>query len=142
MDVSQAQEAKELRDENTRLRKLMADLSPDKEALQSVIRKNGQLVALKAAVEQTKRSIVHRQNSKRYPKNVFLRHFPSRTGQDPMQGWAAGCAYRPGSRRKHISRLNIWPARTAINASTHDSGPVWVANSLPYDSFIHYTSPV
>ncbi len=41
MDVSQAQEAKQLRDENTRLRKLVADLSLDKESLQSVIRKNG-----------------------------------------------------------------------------------------------------
>jgi putative transposase len=39
-DVSQAQEAK-LRDENTRLRKLVADLSLDKEALQSVIRESG-----------------------------------------------------------------------------------------------------
>ena len=37
----EAQEAKQLRDENTRLRKLVADLSLDKEALQSVIRKNG-----------------------------------------------------------------------------------------------------
>ena len=41
MDVNQAQEAKQLRDENSRLRKLVADLSLDKEALQSVIRKNG-----------------------------------------------------------------------------------------------------
>jgi len=41
MDASQAQEAKQLREENTRLRKLVADLSLDKEALQSVIRKNG-----------------------------------------------------------------------------------------------------
>ena len=41
MDVSQAQEAKQLRDENTKLRKLVADLSLDKEALQSVIRKKG-----------------------------------------------------------------------------------------------------
>jgi putative transposase len=41
MDVSEAQEARQLRDENTRLRKLVADLSLDKEALQSVIRKNG-----------------------------------------------------------------------------------------------------
>jgi putative transposase len=41
MDVSEAQEAKQLRDENTRLRKLVADLSLDKEALQSVIRKHG-----------------------------------------------------------------------------------------------------
>lgn len=41
MDVSQGQEAKQLREENTRLRKLVADLSLDKEALQSVIRKNG-----------------------------------------------------------------------------------------------------
>jgi putative transposase len=41
MDATQAQEAKQLRDENGRLRKLVADLSLDKEALQSVIRKNG-----------------------------------------------------------------------------------------------------
>jgi putative transposase len=41
MDVSEAQEARRLRDENSRLRKLVADLSLDKEALQSVIEKNG-----------------------------------------------------------------------------------------------------
>jgi putative transposase len=41
MDVTEAQEARQLRDENTKLRKLVADLSLDKEALQSVIRKNG-----------------------------------------------------------------------------------------------------
>jgi putative transposase len=41
MDVSQAQEAKQLRDENTRLRKLVADLSLDKEMLKAVISKNG-----------------------------------------------------------------------------------------------------
>src|SRR5438132_11892989 len=40
-DVSQAQEAKQLRDENTRLRKPVADLGRGKEGLQSVIRKNG-----------------------------------------------------------------------------------------------------
>ncbi len=39
--MSEAQEAKRLRDENSRLRKLVADLSLDKEALQSVIEKNG-----------------------------------------------------------------------------------------------------
>ncbi len=41
MDASQAQEVKQLRDENMRLKKLVADLALDKEALQSVIRKNG-----------------------------------------------------------------------------------------------------
>jgi putative transposase len=41
MDLTEAQEARQLRDENTRLRKLVADLSLDKGALQSVIRKNG-----------------------------------------------------------------------------------------------------
>jgi putative transposase len=41
MDVSEAQELKQLRDENARLKKLVADLSLDKDALQSVIRKNG-----------------------------------------------------------------------------------------------------
>jgi putative transposase len=41
MDASEAQEAKQLRDENTRLRKLVADLSLDKEMLKAVIVKNG-----------------------------------------------------------------------------------------------------
>jgi hypothetical protein len=39
MDVSQAQQAKRMRHENARLRKPVADLRPDKEALQSVIEK-------------------------------------------------------------------------------------------------------
>jgi putative transposase len=38
--VSQAQEAKQLQDENTRPRKLVADLSLDKDILQAVIAKN------------------------------------------------------------------------------------------------------
>jgi putative transposase len=41
MEVSEAQEVKQLRDENARLKRLVADLSLDKDALQSVIRKNG-----------------------------------------------------------------------------------------------------
>lgn len=41
MSVSEAQEAKRLWEENTKLRKLVADLSLDKEALQSVMQKNG-----------------------------------------------------------------------------------------------------
>jgi putative transposase len=36
MDVSEAQEAKQLRDENNRLKKLVAELSLDKEMLKSV----------------------------------------------------------------------------------------------------------
>ena len=40
MEVSEAEEVKHLRDENARLRKLVADLSLDKDMLQSVIRKN------------------------------------------------------------------------------------------------------
>ena len=40
MDVSEAQEVKQLREENTRLKKLVADLSLDKDMLQLVIRKN------------------------------------------------------------------------------------------------------
>ena len=40
MDVSGAQEVKQLREKNTRLKKLVADLSLDKDMLQSVIRKN------------------------------------------------------------------------------------------------------
>jgi Transposase. len=40
MDVSEAQEVKQLRDENARLKRLVAELTLDKDALQSVIRKN------------------------------------------------------------------------------------------------------
>jgi len=40
MDVSEAQEAKQLRDENTRLKKLVVDLSLDKEMLKAVIAKS------------------------------------------------------------------------------------------------------
>jgi hypothetical protein len=53
------------------------------------------------------------------------------------------------SRSKSLTRLNTRPAHSLVNASTppsraapHDSGPMWVAISHSYDSFIHYTSPV
>src|SRR5665213_2550505 len=39
MEVSEAQEVKALREENARLKKLVAELSLDKDALESVIRK-------------------------------------------------------------------------------------------------------
>ena len=41
MTASEAQEVRQLREENARLKKLVADLSLDKDALQMVIRKNG-----------------------------------------------------------------------------------------------------
>jgi putative transposase len=40
MDVSEAQEVKQLREENARLKKLVGDLSLDKDMLRWVIRKN------------------------------------------------------------------------------------------------------
>ena len=40
LEVSEAAEVKHLRDENARLKKLVAELSLDKDALQSVIRRN------------------------------------------------------------------------------------------------------
>src|SRR4029077_9988338 len=53
------------------------------------------------------------------------------------------------SRSELLTRLNTRPAHSLVNASTppsraapHDSGPMWVATSHSYDSFIHYTSPV
>ena len=39
MEVSEAQEVKQLREENARLKKLVAELNLDKDMLQSVIRK-------------------------------------------------------------------------------------------------------
>jgi len=41
LEVSEAQRLRQLEDENRRLKKLVADLSLDKDMLQSVIRKNG-----------------------------------------------------------------------------------------------------
>jgi putative transposase len=41
MEVSEAQAAKQLRDENARLKKLVVDLSLDREMLNAVIEKNG-----------------------------------------------------------------------------------------------------
>jgi len=41
MSVSEAQEAKQLREENARLKKLVVDLSLDKEMLKALIAKNG-----------------------------------------------------------------------------------------------------
>lgn len=41
MEVNEAEELRALRDENHRLKKLVADLSLDKEMLKSVIAKNG-----------------------------------------------------------------------------------------------------
>ena len=41
MEVSEAQEARQLREENARLKKLVVDLSLDREMLKAVIAKNG-----------------------------------------------------------------------------------------------------
>ena len=41
MSVNEAQEAKQLREENTKLKKLVVDLSLDREMLKAVIAKNG-----------------------------------------------------------------------------------------------------
>jgi len=48
-----------------------------------------------------------------------------------------------------FSRLNTQPASSPVNASpsgllhsTHDSGPLWLARPLTYDSFIHNNLPV
>jgi putative transposase len=41
MDVSEAQRLRSLEDENSRLKRLVADLSLDKEILKAVIAKNG-----------------------------------------------------------------------------------------------------
>ncbi len=41
MEVSEAKRLRDLEDENRRLKQLVADLSLDREALKTVIRKNG-----------------------------------------------------------------------------------------------------
>ncbi len=53
------------------------------------------------------------------------------------------------SRTKFISRLNTQPALSPVNASprgllpaTHDSGPLWLAKPLTFETFIQYNLPV
>ena len=65
-----------------------------------------------------------------------------------------GCCLPPAStesasRVRLLSRLNTLPALAPVNASPsllrappHDSGPLWLARPLTYDSFIHYNLPV
>src|SRR5713226_8158619 len=68
MDVSQAQEAKQLRDENTKLRKLVADLSLDKEALQSVTRNIASLREVRGRIQPIQQGIDA--NALRAPQNL------------------------------------------------------------------------
>ena len=74
--------------------------------------------------------------------------------QRPSPARCVGCCLPPAStgsasRTKPFSRLNTQPTLSPVNASpdgllhmTHDSGPLWLATPLTYDSFIHYNLPV
>jgi putative transposase len=68
MDVSQAQEARQLREENAQLKKLVADLSLNKDALQSVIRKT----VWSAARLQPKDSMIER-SAQMYPASEWAK---------------------------------------------------------------------
>jgi len=93
----------------------------------------------------------------RFSREVFpyMRGFSDRAGSLGISRYRCSGRGLPLSptasapRRECLSRLNTRPARTPVNASplplratTHDSGPLWAANPLAYDSFIHYISPV
>ena len=66
----------------------------------------------------------------------------------------SGCCLPPAStesasRVRLLSRLHTLPALSPVNASPsllrappHDSGSLWLARPLTYDSFIHYNLPV
>lgn len=74
--------------------------------------------------------------------------------QRPLPRRHVGCCFPltttgSASRTKPFSRLNTQPTLSPVNASpneslhsTHDSGPLWLARPLTYDSFIHYNLPV
>ena len=75
----------------------------------------------------------------------YLRTLPLRYVGSCLPLFRTGSA----SRFYSFSRLNTQPARSPVNASAlpsraslHDSGPLWLANPLTYDSFIHYNLPV
>ncbi len=73
MEVSQAQEVKQLRDENARLKKLVANLSLDKDALQWVIEKTAGAHSPEGDCGASARAVrLQPQNSfgVRYPKLV------------------------------------------------------------------------
>ena len=63
--------------------------------------------------------------------------------------WPSVTGHGVGTLVAIISQLNTLPACAPVNASmtalrpaTHDSGPGWLAVPFPYDSFIHYSTPV
>src|SRR6266702_282049 len=105
----------------------------------------------------TRPATLGKQGTSRRPREVFpyVHGVCDRAGSQRISRLrCVGCCLplsptASAPRRKYLSRLNTRPARTPVNASTpplratpHDSGPVGVASPLPYDSFIHNTSPV
>ena len=97
------------------------------------------------------------QGISRFPRKVlpYVHGVSDRAGPRCTSPWRCTRCSLPlsptasASRSKFLTRLNTRPARSLVNASTppsraapHDSGPMWVATSHSYDSFIHYTSPV
>jgi hypothetical protein len=46
------------------------------------------------------------------------------------------------STHHRLQPLSYNASTPPLRAAPHDSGPMWVATPLSYDSFIHYTSPV
>jgi hypothetical protein len=80
---------------------------------------------------------------------------PTTQGQTTFRAIDVACvAFRLLRHRRHpdlnsLSRLNIRPARSPVNAShltlrlhTHDSGPLWSAKPSTCGTFIHYPLPV
>src|SRR6266566_3632201 len=91
------------------------------------------------------RSVRHRRTSLDFPMRPEATAAPGGHGISRFPREVSASA----SRSNCLTRLNTRPARSPVNASTppsraapHDSGPMWVASSHSYDSFIHYTSPV
>ncbi|HEX3684935.1 MAG TPA: IS3 family transposase [Bryobacteraceae bacterium] len=118
MDVSEAQEVKQLRDENTRLKKLVADLSLDKDALQSVIpKKRMELPAMKAGVEHLKQDFAFSERRAcgllQVPVSTF-RYRPSRRDQPLRDKLVELAREKP---RFGYRRLNILLQRDGIQVN-------------------------
>src|SRR5216683_1462233 len=86
-----------------------------------------------------------------YVHGVCDRAGPGRISRYRCARWCLALISTASASRSvpSLSRLNTRPARTPVNASTlplratsHDSGPLWVASPSTCDSFIHNTSPV
>src|SRR5438552_6689263 len=124
MDVSQAQEAKQLRDENTRLRKLVADSESGQGSIAvGDPKKRVELVALKAAIGQMKQEYAF---SERRACGVVM---------------VAVSTYRYETRRSEVKRHLVCKRWTIEKADENSNGIPWFVLHRPNSDKLRFHLP-